>query len=95
MDTASLGSEHQQQPGAVQATPNGDGGQPPVAGQPTAQSADGTMTAMNLMRLVDLRGLAKLTAFSGAEEDWPEWKFRMRSLAPLLGLQRIFERAES
>ena len=34
----------------------------------------------NMLRMVDIKGLAKLVPFSGAEEDWPEWHFRTKDL---------------
>ena len=48
----------------------------------------------NMLRMVDLKGLTKLTPFSGAEEDWPEWHFRTKALGPLLGLAGIIRTAE-
>ena len=37
-------------------------------------------------RLVDLRGVGRLPAFSGEEADWPEWRFRVENCADLIDM---------
>ena len=36
-------------------------------------------------KLVDLRGVAKPPVFSGKESDWADFRFRLESIAALLG----------
>ena len=78
--------------------PNGEGGdvQAPAAHGVDVADDHGHARDVqrNISKLVDLRGLAKLTPFSGAEVDWPDWRFRTRALGPLLGLSKIFDAAE-
>ena len=78
--------------------PDGDGGHPTVtsdvgvsAGEPAAAADE---MQRGLSKMVDLRGLTKLTTFSGAEADWADWRFRTKALGPLLGISGIFEAAE-
>ena len=68
-------------------TPNGDGGHENF-GVGTGEERGHVSGELqrNISKLVDLRGSAKLTPFSGAEADWPDWRFRTRALGPLLGL---------
>ena len=40
-------------------------------------------------RLVDLRGIARPPTFSGKDEEWPEFRFRMEAIASLLGCEEI------
>ena len=65
------------------------GGTEPRSGDVAAQMQQ------NMLRMVDIKGLAKLVPFSGAEEDWPEWHFRTKALGPLLGLAGIMKIAET
>ena len=58
---------------------------------PRPQPAAGSFGDM-AARLVDLRGVAKPPTFSGKEADWPEFKFRLESVAALLGCDEAMER---
>ena len=75
---------------------NGDNGRTEDV-RPVVGSAADTALQMqqNMLKMVDIKGLAKLTPFSGAEEDWPEWHFRTKALGPLLGLSDMIRGAES
>eukprot|EP00972_Heterocapsa_arctica_P105877 15596619-Heterocapsa_arctica.AAC.1 len=44
-------------------------------------------------KLVDLRGVARPPSFSGVESNWPEFRFRLESVAALLDLDVFLERS--
>ena len=44
-------------------------------------------------KLVDLRGVAKPPVFSGKESDWADFRFRLESIAALLGCDKAMEMA--
>ena len=52
--------------------PNGEGGDVHVGADVTEDHGHARDLQRNISKLVDLRGLAKLTPFSGAEVDWPD-----------------------
>ena len=54
--------------------------------------AEGLMREV-LSKLVDLRGVARPPLFTGAVEDWSEFRFRMENVASLLGLEDFMEKA--
>ena len=58
---------------------------------PRPQPAAGSFGDM-AARLVDLRVVAKPPTFSGKEADWPEFQFRLESVAALLGCDEAMER---
>ena len=45
-------------------------------------------------KLIDLRGVGRPPTFSGKEEDWADFKFRMESAGSLLGLECVMEGPE-
>ena len=54
--------------------------------------AEGLMREV-LSKLVDLRSVARPLLFTGAVEDWSEFRFRMENVASLLGLEDFMEKA--
>jgi hypothetical protein len=44
-------------------------------------------------KLIDLRGLVRPAPFTGEREDWPEFRFRLESVATLMGLDDVMEKA--
>eukprot|EP00972_Heterocapsa_arctica_P062745 9254350-Heterocapsa_arctica.AAC.1 len=44
-------------------------------------------------RLVDLRGVARPPSLTGKDAEWPEFRFRMESIASLLGCDAIMAEA--
>ena len=44
-------------------------------------------------RMVDLRGIAKPSPFTGVEKDWSEWRFRFEALLGLLGTRAAADQA--
>ena len=42
-------------------------------------------------KLVDLRGVAKPPVFSGKETEWADFRFRLESIAALLGCDRLMK----
>ena len=66
------------------ATPNGDGGH-----------GDMRRGGLGVDPLLDLKGITKLQDFSGREEDWPEWHFRIKATMPLLGMYELIAKVEA
>eukprot|EP00972_Heterocapsa_arctica_P046387 6845750-Heterocapsa_arctica.AAC.1 len=43
--------------------------------------------------MVDLRGLVRPAPFTGDREDWPEFRFKLESVATFMGLDDVMEKA--
>ncbi len=54
-----------------------------------------TWSAQQACRLVDLKGLAKLPAFTGEDADYQEWKFRFMVVMGLMELDPQMREAEA
>ena len=74
--------------------------QPPLqpqvlATEPTLgiSEADSSFRLETAARLVDLKGVARPPTFNGSAAAWPTWKFRMQSVAALLGLRQRMDQA--
>ena len=68
-------------------------GAQPVPATPAAPMMS-TTTPMTTMSL-DTRGFAKPPRFSGKQEDWPAWAFRVESFAALCGWFEVMENARN
>ena len=44
---------------------------------------------VDVSRMIDLKGIAKLPEFDGTDAEWPDWKFRFEALIGLMGLSDI------
>ncbi len=59
----------------------------------TADTAPVTTPPQPMSR--DTRGFAKPPRFSGKQEDWPTWAFKVESFAALCGWFEAMEKARS
>ena len=63
-----------------------------ISAQQMAAPHDEPMPAISPVdpfKMVDLKGLAKAEPFTGADQDWPEWRFRFEALCGMLGLEKL------
>ena len=51
------------------------------------------LTREVLSKLVDLRGVARPPLFTGAVEDWSEFRFRAENVATLFGVEEFMDKA--